>query len=64
MILGSEFMEDLLKKYGSKKLARITYRKLQDKRNKRRRDINNFTADRMRASYVRMNDSRRKLKQW
>ncbi|WP_194190823.1 hypothetical protein [Clostridium chrysemydis] len=57
-------MEDLLKKYGSKELARITYRKLQDKRNKRRRDINNFTADRMRASYVRMNDSRRKLKQW
>ncbi|MGL4571839.1 MAG: hypothetical protein ACRCVJ_12325 [Clostridium sp.] len=57
-------MEDLLKKYGSKELARMTYRNLQDRKKQRKRDVDCFIADRIRVSYSRRNDSKRKLGQW
>lgn len=55
---------DLLKKYGPKELARISNRERMDKKKKRERDVNYYIADRMRAHYLRMNDSRKKLRQF
>lgn len=55
---------DLLKKYGSKELARMTYRMLQDKRNKKRMDVEYFIADSRRRAYSQLNDSRKKMKVW
>lgn len=37
---------DLIKEYGSEELARMTYRMLQEKRNKNVRAINQYEADR------------------
>lgn len=37
---------DLIKKYGPEELARMTYRMLQEKRNKKTRTINQYEADR------------------
>lgn len=55
---------DLLKEYGPKELGRLTYRKYQEKRNKKKRDVDNYIADRKRAHYSKLNDSRKKLKVW
>lgn len=55
---------DLLKKYGSKELTRMTLRSLKERENKRKRDVNYYIADRIRANYSRMNDSRKKVSVW
>lgn len=54
---------DLLKRMG-KNVERMTYRMIQDKRNKKRMDIDYFIADRRRRTYARLNDSRKKMKVW
>lgn len=54
---------DLLKVYGAKELGGLTYRKLQEKRMKKIRDINQYEADHLKVMYRRCNDGR-KLRQW
>lgn len=55
---------DLLKHYGKEELARLTYRKLTEKRNKKKRDVDNFIADRIKAYYSKRSTCKEKLKIW
>lgn len=55
---------DLLKEYGPEELTRITCRILSDRRNKKKREIDYYIADRKRAHYSKLNDSRKKMKIW
>lgn len=55
---------DLLKEYGPKELGRLSYRKYQEKRSKKKRDVDNYIADRKREHYSKLNDSRKKMKIW
>lgn len=43
--LRGEFM-DMIKKYGPKELARLTYNDLRDRKNKRKTDINSYEFER------------------
>lgn len=55
---------DLLKHYGAKELARLTYRDIKSRKKAIEREANLYTADSIERIYKRINDSRRVLGQW
>ena len=57
-------MRDLLKQYGAKELARMTYRDIKERKAKKERDVDYYIADTIKRNYKRINDSRRVSRQW